>query len=115
MDVLYREGWATAADIREHMLAAPSDSAVRTMLRILEEKGHVLHDVDGPRYVYRPKIARDRARRSALKHVVQTFFDGSTSQVMAALVDMAPGELKDEELERLRAVIEQAKEKGQKR
>src|SRR5690348_11846599 len=88
MDALYQAGRATAAEIRAAMPDPPSYSAVRTMLRILEEKGHVRHNLEGPRFVYIPTIARDKAKRSALKHVVNTFFDGSASQVMAALFEL---------------------------
>jgi predicted transcriptional regulator len=81
------------------------------MLRILEEKGHIRHDLDGPRYVYIPTVARDKAKRSALKHVVNTFFDGSASQVMAALLEISPRDLGGEELARLRQLIDNAKKK----
>jgi len=111
MDVLYRAGKATAAEVQAGMPDAPSYSAVRTMLRILEEKGHVRHDLDGPRYVYVPTVARDKAKRFALKHVVNTFFDGSASQVMAALLEISPRDLGDEELARLRQLIDNAKKK----
>ena len=110
MDALYRSGRASAADIQARLPDAPGYSAVRAMLRILEEKGHVRHDLDGPRYVYMPTVARDRARRSALRHIVQTFFDGSAAQVMAALVDMAPRGLTDEELAELRQLIDRARD-----
>ena len=109
MDVLYRAGRATAADVQAGMPDAPSYSAVRTLLRILEEKGHVRHEPDGPRYVYIPTVAPDKARRSALMHVVNTFFDGSASQVMAALIEQAPRDLGDDELARLRQLIDNAK------
>jgi predicted transcriptional regulator len=114
MDVLYRAGRATAADVQAGMPDAPSYSAVRTMLRILEEKGHVRHEVDGPRYVYVPTVARDKAKRSALKHVVNTFFDGSASQVMAALFELSPRDLGDEEIARLRELIDHAKQQKKK-
>ena len=109
MDILYRAGRATAADVRAGLHEAPSDSAVRTLLRILEEKGHVRHDVDGLRFVYLPTVARDKATRSALKHVLDTFFDGSASQVVAALVDLAPDDLDEEEVARLQRIIDRAK------
>jgi BlaI family penicillinase repressor len=109
MDALYQAGKATAADIREALPEAPSYSAVRTLLRILEDKGHVRHELDGPRYVYIPTVARDKAKRSALKHVVHTFFGGSASQVMAALFELSPRDLDDEELARLRRLIDSAK------
>lgn len=111
MDVVYRLGRATAADVLDGMPEPPSYSAVRTMLRLLEEKGHLRHEQDGPRYVYVPTVARDRARRSALDHLVRTFFDGSTEDVVAAL--LARGDRpSDEELERLARLIEQARAEG---
>jgi BlaI family transcriptional regulator, penicillinase repressor len=109
MDILYRTGRATAADVRAGLQDAPSDSAVRTLLRILEEKGHVRHELEGLRFVYFPTVARDRAKRSALKHVLDTFFDGSASQVVAALVDLGPNDLGDEEIARLQRMVERAK------
>ena len=112
MDVLYKAGKASAADVRAGLPEAPSDSAVRTLLRILEDKGHVRHELDGPRYVYIPTVRRDTAKRSALKHVVNTFFDGSASQVMAALFEISPRDLGDEELARLRQLIDDAKKEG---
>jgi BlaI family penicillinase repressor len=111
MDVLYRVNRATAVEVQEGMPEAPSYSAVRTMLRILEEKGHVRHEQDGPRYVYIPTVARDKAKRSALKHVVNTFFDGSASQVMAALIELAPRDMDEDELARIRQMIDNAKAK----
>ena len=112
MDVLYRSGRATAAEVQTGMPDAPSYSAVRTMLRILEEKGHIRHELDGPRYVYIPTVARDKAKRSALAHVVNTFFDGSAAQVMAALIESSPRELGEDELTRLRQLIDNAKKEG---
>ena len=109
MDALYQAGRATAAEIRAAITDPPSYSAVRTMLRILEEKGHVRHNLDGPRYVYIPTIARDKAKRSALKHVVNTFFDGSASQVMAALFELSPRDMSEAELSRLKALIDTAR------
>jgi predicted transcriptional regulator len=111
MDVLYRAGRATAADVQAGMPSPPSYSAVRTMLRILEEKGHVRHEQDGPRYVYIPTVARDKAKRSALKHVINTFFDGSASQVMAALIELSPRDLNEDEIARIRQLIDNAKKK----
>ncbi|HEY9230230.1 MAG TPA: BlaI/MecI/CopY family transcriptional regulator, partial [Gemmatimonadaceae bacterium] len=87
MDVIYRRGRATAAEVLQDIPDPPSYSAVRALLRLLEEKGHVHHEQDGPRYVYAPTVNRDRARRSALKHVVRTFFDGSATDAVAALLD----------------------------
>lgn len=112
MDVLYRAGRATAAEVQEGMPDAPSYSAVHTMLRILEDKGHVKHEQDGPRYVYIPTLARDKAKKSALKHVVNTFFDGSASQVMAALIER---DMDDAELARIRELIDSAKKNKEER
>jgi BlaI family penicillinase repressor len=111
MDALYQAGQATVAEIRAAIPDAPSYSAVRTMLRILEEKGHVRHNLDGTRYVYIPTVTRDKAKRSALKHVVNTFFDGSAAQVMSALFELSPKELSDEDLARLRRLIDAARNK----
>jgi BlaI family penicillinase repressor len=112
LDLLYKAGKATAADVQAGLPDPPSYSAVRAMLRILEDKGHVRHDLDGLRYVYMPTVGRDRAKRSALKHVVNTFFDGSASQVMAALFEMSPNQLGDEDLARLRDLIDNAGKDG---
>ena len=87
MDVIYRRGRATAAEVLEDIPDPPSYSAVRAMLRLLEEKGHVRHEQDGPRYVFLPIVNRDRARKSALTHVVRTFFDGSATEAVAALLN----------------------------
>ena len=112
MDVLYRQGKATAAEVQANIADAPSYSAVRALLRILEEKGHVKHSYDGPRYVYSPIISRPVAQKSALRQLVKTFFDGSTSNAVAALLDMSGKDLSDSELERLAAIVEQAKSEG---
>jgi predicted transcriptional regulator len=110
LDILYAKGSATAAEVRESMAEAPSYSAVRALLRILEEKGHASHEAKGTRYVYVPSVPRERARNSALTRIVKTFFDGSAAQAAAALVDS--GSLSDEELERLSALIERARKEG---
>jgi predicted transcriptional regulator len=112
MDLLFQQGAATAAEVRDGIPDAPSYSAVRALLRTLEEKGFVTHREDGPRYVYAPTVARDAARRSALRHLVQTFFDGSASQAMAALMDLSDRTLSREELDRLAHLVEQSKEEG---
>ncbi len=111
MDILYRDGKATAAEVRSSLPEPPSYSAVRAMLRILEDKGHIRHEEDGPRYVYMPIVTRDKAKRSALRHVLNTFFDGSASQVLAALFEMSPRDLDEKELARLRRLIDAAKNK----
>jgi predicted transcriptional regulator len=112
MDILYQHGSATAAEVLERLPDPPSYSAVRAMLRVLEEKGHVRHEQDGPRYLYKPTVTRDRARRSALRHLVKTFFDGSAEETVAALLDMSDRKLSTTELDRLSKLIEQAREEG---
>src|SRR5256885_10772649 len=88
MDVIYRTGRATAAEVLDQLAEPPSYSAVRALLRVLEEKGHLRHEEDGPRYVFVPTVPRERARASALRRVLHTFFDGSTEQAVAALLDL---------------------------
>jgi predicted transcriptional regulator len=112
MDVIYREGQATASEVLAKLPDPPGYSAVRAMLRILENKGHVRHVALGSRYVYRPRLARDRAGRPALAGVLETFFGGSTEKAVAALIDLSRGELSDEELVRLSKLIDQAREEG---
>jgi predicted transcriptional regulator len=112
MDVIYRLGRATAVEVLEKMPDPPSYSAVRTFLRLLEEKGQVRHVEDGPRYVYMPTVPRGDARRSALAHVVRTFFAGSVEQAVATLVESSRSKLSQEELNRLAEVIERAKKEG---
>jgi predicted transcriptional regulator len=111
MDILYRAGRGTVAEVRSGLPDPPSYSAVRAMLRILEEKGHVRHEHDAARYIFIPTIKRDAAKRSALRHVINTFFEGSASQVMAALVEMSGRGLDQDELARLRQVIDEAKKR----
>jgi predicted transcriptional regulator len=112
IDILYAHGRATAADVQAALPEPPSYSAVRAMLRILEDKGHVRHEQDGPRYVYLPTVARDNAKRSALRHMLQTFFDGSAEQAISALLDDSSARLSDRELERLARMIDQARRTG---
>ena len=112
MDILYKTGKGTAAEVRDAMLEAPSYSAVRAMLRILEEKGHLRHEQDGPRYVFLPAEPRDQAKRSALRHLVETFFEGSVEQTVAALLDTGSKNLKPSELDQLSRMIEDARKKG---
>lgn len=111
MDVIYRRGRATAAEVLEDLPDPPSYSAVRALLRLLEEKGHARHEQDGPRYVFLPTVNRDRASKSALTHVVRTFFDGSASDAVAALLD-GDAKLDAAELDRLSAMIEHARKEG---
>ena len=112
MDIIYQSGQATAAEVLERLPDPPSYSAVRAMLRVLEDKGHLRHEEQGPRYVYLPTLPRDKARTSALKQLVKTFFEGSTEQAVAALLGMSAPQLSDEELDRLAKLIEQARKEG---
>jgi predicted transcriptional regulator len=112
MDIIYRRGRATAAEVLADLPDPPSYSAVRALLRVLEEKGHLRHEQDGPRYLFLPTVGRDRARRSALKQLVRTFFDGSTEEAAAALLDMSRDRLAPDELDRLSALIEKARKEG---
>ena len=112
MEAIYQLGRATASEIARRLPDPPSYSAVRALLRVLEEKGHLRHRQDGPRYLYLPTVPRERAVRSALQHVVRTFFDGSTEDVMAALLQMEGSRLGPEELDRLSELIEQARVEG---
>lgn len=112
MDVLYRLGRATAADVLAALPGALSDSTVRTQLRILESKGHVAHETVGNRFVYAPTVPRHSARRSALRHLVETFFDGSRTKVVAALLGADAGKLTVDELDRLEDVLRRAREEA---
>ena len=111
MSALYRLGPATAAEVLEAIPSPPSYSAIRAHLRVLEEKGHVQHEDDGTRYVYRPTVPRERARRGALQDMVHTFFDGSASQAVAALLD-GDANISKAELEKLMKLIEAARVEG---
>ncbi|MFK7845760.1 MAG: BlaI/MecI/CopY family transcriptional regulator [Rhodothermales bacterium] len=111
MDAIYRVGKATAAQVMDEIPDPPSYSAVRAMLRILVEKGHLSHDKVGARYIYKPTVSQKRAKKSALHHVLATFFEGSVTQAMAALIDLSD-DLSPEELERLSSLIENAKQEG---
>src|SRR5215204_3755140 len=99
MDVLFRRGRATAAEVMEELTGEPSYSTVRTQLRVLEEKGHVRHEEDGVRFIYMPAVARHTARKSALRHVIDTFFDGSAEKAVAALLGAEGAKLSDEQLD----------------
>ena len=112
IDILYSNGRSTAAEVQNALPDPPSYSAVRAMLRILEEKGHVRHEQDGPRYVYLPTVARDNAKRSAMRHMLRTFFDGSTEQAISTLLDDASTNLSEAELDRLARMIDQARRTG---
>ena len=112
LDILYARGHATAAEVREHMQTPPTDAAVRSLLRILVEKGHLRITRDGPRYDYRPTIPRETARRSELQRVIATFFGGSTESALAALLDIREGELTPRERRRLKKLIDDAAREG---
>ena len=112
MNILYRQGRATAAEIREQLPNKPSYSAVRAMLRILEEKGHIRHEEQSLRYVFMPIVPREKAKRSALRDLLETFFEGSTEKVVAALLDESSTRLSKEELDRLSRIIEEARREG---
>lgn len=112
MEIVYRLGQATAADVLAELPDPPSYSAVRAHLRILEDKGHLRHNRDGARYVFSPTVGRDQARRSALAQVVLTFFGGSAEQAVATLLDLSHDQLTDDDLGRLSALIAKAREEG---
>jgi len=112
LDILYKNGRATAAEVQAVLPEPPSYSAVRALLRILEDKGHIRHEQDGPRYVYLPTVARDNAKRSALRHILQTFFDGSAEQAISALLDESSAKLSSAELDRLARLIDGARKSG---
>jgi len=109
MDILYRRARATAAEVQADLPGRPHDSTVRTQLRVLEDKGHVRHEEEGLRYVFMPATPRRAARRSALKHLVDTFFDGSAEQVVAAVLGGEGSRLSDEELDRIAELIKRAR------
>ena len=109
MEILYQHGKASASEVRELMEGAPGYSAVRAMLRVLEEKGHVKHEAEGLKYVYVPTVGREKAKRSAVKHVLDTFFNGSPGQIVAALLDVSSTRLTRGELDRMAEMIEKAK------
>lgn len=111
MDILFAAGRATGPEIQQRVPDSPSYSTVRTLLRVLERKGYVLHREEGLRYVYMPVVAREAARRSALQRVLQTFFDGSAQQAVAALLDPKAFRLSPDELDELTELIEKAKRK----
>jgi predicted transcriptional regulator len=112
MDIIYRRGRATAAEVLADLPDPPTNSAVRGMLRLLEEKGHLHHESDGPRYVYLPTVDPSRVSRSAMRHLVRTFFDNSASSAVAAMLGMYESRLKDADLDRLESLIEHVRSKG---
>lgn len=114
MDILYQRGRASASEILAALPDPPSYSAVRAKLRVLEEKGHVRHEAESLHYVYVPTTARDTARRSALRHMLATFFDGSVEQTVAALLDLSAANLSQEDLDRISGLIEEARREARK-
>lgn len=112
MNVLYKHGPSTAAQVMDRLHDGPGYSAVRAMLRILEDKGHIRHEQVGPRYVYESVTPKDRAGEQALKHTLATFFKGSVSEAVAALLDSSEATLKEEDLDRLEKLIEQRRSSG---
>lgn len=112
MDILYRRGRATAAEVLDELSGGPSYSTVRTQLRVLEEKGHVRHEEVGLRYVYMPAVPRHAARKSALRHLVSTFFDGSAEKVVQALLGGDTARISDQELERIAELVARARKEG---
>ncbi len=112
MDILYRRGRATASEVMQDLPGQSSYSTVRTQLRVLEDKGHVHHEEQGLRYVYEPAVPRRTARKSALRHLVDTFFDGSTEKTVAALLGGESAHVTDEELERIADLIRKARKDG---
>jgi predicted transcriptional regulator len=112
MDILFRRGRATAAEVMEELPGEPSYSTVRTQLRVLEEKGHVRHEEDGVRFIYAPAVTRQAARKSALRHLVETFFDGSPEKAVAALLGGEGSKLTDEQLDRIASMIGKARKEG---
>ena len=113
MDILYKMGKSSASDVLQAMPDAPSYSAVRAMLRVLEEKGHVRHQAEGLKYVYVPTVTREKAKRSAVKQLLDTFFHDSPEQAVAALLDVASTRMTREELDRMSEMIEKAKREGE--
>jgi predicted transcriptional regulator len=112
MDILYQRGKASVSEVRDVMKDAPGYSAVRAMLRVLEEKGHARHQAEGLKYVYMPTVAREKAKRSAVKHLLDTFFAGEPDQIVAALLDVSAARLTREELDRMSEMIEEARREG---
>jgi BlaI family penicillinase repressor len=112
MDILYEIKEATVQQIMERLPSAPGYSAVRALLRVLEHKGHLSHRQDGPRYIYAPLLPKEKARRSALRHLLKTFFDDSTEEAMAALLDMSEDNLSEKDCRRLMDLIQKARNEG---
>jgi BlaI family transcriptional regulator, penicillinase repressor len=112
MDILYKRGRATAGEVMEDLQGDPHYSTVRTQLRVLEEKGHVTHEQQGVRFIYMPAVPRRAARKSALRHLVDTFFDGSAEQVVAAVLGGESSKLSEKDLDRIAELVAKAKKEG---
>jgi len=112
MDIIYKRGQATATDVMEAMDKPPSYSAVRALLRILEEKGSLRHQQEGQKYIFLPTVTREKAKQSAMKRMLHVFFNDSTEAAVAALLDISPTKMTDEEWDRLTSLIDQAKKRG---
>lgn len=114
VDILFRRGRATAAEVMADLTGEPSYSTVRTQLRVLEEKGHVRHESDGVRFIYMPVTTRNAARKSALRHLLDTFYEGSAEKAVAALLGGEASRLSDEQLERIADLIDKARNEGER-
>ena len=114
MDILYRLGRATANEVMAEIAGEPNYSTVRTQLRVLESKGHVRHEEHGLRYVYMPTVPRHAVRQSALRHLIETFFEGSAEKMLSTLLGSEGGKVSEEELERLAQLIDKARKAGRK-
>ncbi len=112
MDIVYELKEVSAVQVLERLPSPPSYSAVRALLRVLEQKGHLVHRQDGPRYLYTARLPKDKARKSALSHLMTTFFDGSTESVVAALLDLSEDNLSEDDYRRLTELIEKARQEG---
>jgi predicted transcriptional regulator len=112
MDIIYERKEATVQQVLELLPSPPSYSAVRALLRVLENKGHLSHRKEGPRYIYAPRLSKDKARRNALQHLMKTFFDNSTENVVAALLDISEDDLSEDDLQRIVELIEKARKEG---
>ena len=112
MDIIYKRAQATAMEVMENLPDPPGYSAVRAMLRLLEEKGYLKHQQDGLRYVYLPTVSREKARQSALKQMLQTFFDDSTEEAVATLLNISKSKLSKADLDRLSKLIDEARKEG---
>jgi predicted transcriptional regulator len=112
MDIIYRRGAATAAEVHAELPDAPSYSAVRSALRLLVQRGQLKYEQQGPRYIYKPTVPREQARRSALAHLVRTFFNGSRAQAAAAILEMSDTRLSEDDLKRLTRLVKEARRQG---